>query len=352
MQIRGSSSFFTILLVAFMVLSFLVARSYLVTIILAIITASIFRPFYESMLGRMKGKQALALLVTILVIVFIVLLPLSIAGSIIVGQLITFAGDLQRFTASDTDSFAILLERINEFLRNVPGNYQIDQQEVTTRLQELIQPVGAFLAQNLVSIGLSTFDGFAKLIVFITTLSAGIVNFPKLIKFIRDVSPFPEDVDDLYINRVLTLARYMIKGIFIVSILNGIVVGVVLTIAGVPYALFWGLLAVIASIVPIGAGIVAIPLGLIELVTGNVGGGIFILLAFILVINNIDNILRPRLVGKDAHLHPALTLVGILGGLELFGFFGILVGPIVLIMLVTSLEVYIKYYSNDDSVVS
>jgi predicted PurR-regulated permease PerM len=104
--------------------------------------------------------------------------------------------------------------------------------------------------------------------------------------------------------------------------------------------------------VPIGAGIVAIPLGIIELITGNVGGGIFILLAFILVINNIDNILRPRLVGKDAHLHPALTLVGILGGLELFGFFGILVGPIVLILLVTSLEVYIKYYSNDDSVVS
>jgi predicted PurR-regulated permease PerM len=64
---------------------------------------------------------------------------------------------------------------------------------------------------------------------------------------------------------------------------------------------------------------------------------------FLLMITNIDTILRPRLVPKGAYLNPALVILSVLGGLQLMGLIGALYGPVIMILLVTSIDVYTKY---------
>ena len=64
----------------------------------------------------------------------------------------------------------------------------------------------------------------------------------------------------------------------------------------------------------------------------------------LLLVSNIDNLIRPRLVSKDAYLNPALILLAAFGGLSLFGLLGVIYGPIIVIFFVTTIEIYLKHY--------
>jgi len=109
------------------------------------------------------------------------------------------------------------------------------------------------------------------------------------------------------------------------------------------------LLSMFLSLVPlIGISLIAWPIGIFLLITGSIWQGIFVIGAFILIVANIDTVSRPVLVPKDAYLNPALLILGVFGGLSLMGIIGALYGPVILILLVTSIEVYTKYLLRAD----
>ena len=145
------------------------------------------------------------------------------------------------------------------------------------------------------------------------------------------------------------MIKVMFKGTFIIAITQGLAMGLVLWIAGVPFIMFLTLLSIFLSLVPVvGISLVAWPVGLLLIVSGNVWQGIFVIAAFLLVIANIDNILRPSLIPKGAQLNPALVILSVIGGLRVMGIIGALYGPVVMILLVTSIEVYTKYLLRSD----
>ena len=95
------------------------------------------------------------------------------------------------------------------------------------------------------------------------------------------------------------------------------------------------------SFIPLGSGIIVIPLGIGMAVFGNITGGIFVVVFHIVVVTSIDNLLRPFLVPKSAHLNPALMLLAVFAGLKMFGFWGIVLGPVLMIVIVTTISVYL-----------
>jgi hypothetical protein len=80
--------------------------------------------------------------------------------------------------------------------------------------------------------------------------------------------------------------------------------------------------------------------------TGNIAGGVFVALFHVIVISNIDNILRPQLVPRSARLQPALMMLGVFAGLGMFGFAGIVFGPVVMIIVVTTVNMYRSVYKG------
>ena len=90
------------------------------------------------------------------------------------------------------------------------------------------------------------------------------------------------------------------------------------------------------------------PVAILLLLGGNVWQAIIVIVMLIVVVGNIDTLLRPMLVPKAAYLNPALTVLAVFGGLQLLGFVGLLYGPVIMILLVTSIEVYIKYILRGD----
>ncbi len=166
---------------------------------------------------------------------------------------------------------------------------------------------------------------------------------------ILEIIPFPPQITELFLDKIDLMIKAMFKGTFIIAITQGLAMGLVLWIAGVPFVMFLTLLSIFLSLVPVvGISLVAWPVGILLIVSGNVWQGVFVIVAFLLVIANIDNILRPNLIPKGAQLNPALVILSVLGGLRVMGIVGALYGPVVMILLVTSIDVYTKYLLRAD----
>jgi predicted PurR-regulated permease PerM len=151
-------------------------------------------------------------------------------------------------------------------------------------------------------------------------------------------------LDQKYVDRVTAMTRAMVKGIFVIAVAQGVIAGLFFWIAGVKYAIFWMVLAIFFSILPLGANVIAIPIGIVLLVIGDIWQGVLVILGSVFIVSNIDNLLRPRLVAKEAELNSALVLLSAFGGLKLFGFLGVVYGPVIMIFLVTTVEIYLEHY--------
>ena len=104
---------------------------------------------------------------------------------------------------------------------------------------------------------------------------------------------------------------------------------------------------VVLSIIPIvGPWIVLIPAGLIQIALGNIWQGIGIILFSVIVVSNIDNLLRPRLVGQGAKLQDLVVFFSSLGGIAIFGVMGFIVGPVIASLFVSVLDIYSKEFND------
>ncbi|MCX7996970.1 MAG: AI-2E family transporter [Patescibacteria group bacterium] len=343
--VKSTSIFFYFLLLLVGAAAFVVVQPYLTTIVLAILTVLIFRKPYERILSILHGRKGPATVITILLVFISLIVPMALLFSMIAGQSVTFVTELQGLIKNEPQFIRVLIQDLNRNLQLLPVPVAgIDQAAVMDGLRNIIQPVGSFALRNLAAIGGQTLQFLTATIVYIMLLASLFPNQRELKDFFLRISPFDRETNLLYFRRIIAMCESMIIGTVVIALIQGLIAAVTLAIAGVPYVLFWFMLYVFLSIVPLGGGLILFPIGIFLILTGNVWQGILVLVSQLLVISNIDNILRPRIVSKEINLDPAILLIGVLGGISVFGFFGIIYGPVILIFLQTTIEIYMKYY--------
>ena len=132
-----------------------------------------------------------------------------------------------------------------------------------------------------------------------------------------------------------------------IALAQGIAGAVSIYIAGLHDGFFiFAIFLSALSIIPLGSGILTIPLGIGMILFGNVFGGIFVIAFHIVVTTNIDNVLRPLLVPRTARLDQALMLLAVFSDCD--GFAGVVIGPVVMIVIVTTISVYLSVYKGLD----
>lgn len=363
MQLQGIStkknkSFFYILFLLVTLTMLWLVWPYIATVFLSILTTVVFRPIYQKILKQVKGNSYLATGLSILLIFMIVLIPSSGIVLLVIGQIAAIISDVATYFRGTDISVQHIVDLVNTIIQNLPFlgiSYQINSDQVIDLINSLVQPASQIIiAQlaNLFEIGKNSFELIAHLFIFVYILASLFPNYDNFISFIKKLSPLDNRVDDIYINRVVGMIDSMVRGIFIIALVQGLLSGIFYWIAGVPYVLFWMVLATFLSIIPVGSGFVTIPMGIVLILTGNIWQGIMLILANVFFISVIDNIMRPKLASKEAQLPESLILLSILGGLSTIGFFGIIYGPVILILFYTTVEMYIKYYkleTNDNN---
>ncbi len=339
--------FFNIILLIAVFVSYFLLEPYLGTIVFAGVIVVMFKPCYDLYVKWLKGRESLATVLVILTIIIVLLVPLYFVIDVTIRQAVQISQDASQLVEGKDISLSSVLDEVNSVLEEIPfrEHEPLTEKDVIDKVQGIAQTIAQFLANRAIAVGSTTAELLPKIIIFLALIIGMFPAYDTLIDFLKKLSPLDDVLDQKYIDRMVVMTKSMVKGVFIIAIAQGSAAGVLYWIAGAKYVFFWMLLAILLSLIPVGAHVISIPMGIIFLAGGQVWQGLLVIIGSLVVVGNIDNILRPKLVPKETELPTALIILSAFGGLHLFGFLGVIYGPVIMIFLVTTIEIYLENYS-------
>ena len=289
----------------------------------AVVIALVFYPLYLKILQFLKGRASIASLLTILSVMLLVLLPLLLVGGLVVKESL----ELYEIVSTEGDGSGFI-ERAGVFT-SILEPYGITQSEIETRLRGWLTDGSQAVASYLLAFGQRTASFFISVVIMLYVLFFIFKDGVRLKKTLVHYLPFGDGYEDLLLTRFSQTTQAVVKGTFIIAILQGTIGGLAFFAVGVPNAVLLGVAMGILSILPgLGTPLVWLPVALVLIFTGSVWSGVFILVVGALFVSVIDEFLRPILVGRGAKMPDALVLLATIGGLATFGVTGFVAGPV------------------------
>ena len=310
---------FSIFLVL-LIVSFFIFQPYFTSIMFALVLAYLFYPVYLFINKRLKSPNVSAFIVCIMVILVLVV-SLWIMLQITVQQVVDFYTYVQTFDiTAPIKAVLSKLSSAKEF--SVQLSFFLDK--AIGQLNSFVVNLSNDIFVNLPVLLLQAFVTFFVMFYFIR-------DGKEIVEYLRGLLPFKEQFKERFFVRFKEVTRGVIYGTIIVGIIQGITAGIGYYIFGVKGAFVLMLASCFLSIFPfLGPWAVYVPTSLLLMAHGNIGNGIGLLIFGIVLACHIDNLLRPYFIGKKAKISMALALVGMLGGMSLFGIIGLIIGPLIL----------------------
>ena len=325
-QVKEYSVIATILLL--LILSFLVLRPILLTIAAGLILAYAFLPLYKRVFKIFRERNTSALAVCVL-IVLIIFIPLWFLIPLIIQQ------GFNVFRFSQTIDVTGIVQTI------IPTATEQIQRETISIISNFVGNITSSSLNALAGFLLDLPTVLLHLAVIIFVFFFTLRDKDKLKEFVSGISPFNKQKEKLLIKQFRDVTSSIVFGYIVVGIIQGIATGIGLLVFGVPQALLLTVFAVFASIIPlVGPWLIWIPAAIYLLVSGNIVSAIIFAIYSIAIVSTIDNILRPYIVSRKTGISSVIVLVGMIGGLFVFGILGIILGPLILSYLILFLEAY------------
>ena len=318
-----------IIIISLAVLVFFLVKPLLLAIISGIILAFVFSPVYDWFYKKTNSKNLSASIVSVIIILMIVI-PVWFLMPILIKQ------SIQLFSASQQIDLIVPLKKI---FPNILASDQFAT-EVGAIFKSFILKISNQITNTLAQIILDAPVLSLHLLVVAFTFFFVLKDKELLVDYIKSLLPFSKDVEEKLFNHSKSITNSVIYGQILIGILQGVIAGIGFFIFGVPNALFLTLLAIAGAMIPmIGPVLVWVPVVIYLFIAGNnfsaVGVSIFGMFA-----STIDNVLKPIFISKRTRMHPSLVLIGMIGGLFLFGILGFILGPLILAYFLVILEIY------------
>ena len=323
-------------------------RRYFMLIVIAAVVAYLFTPLYNRL--RDKTNGGLATTLTVLAALATVVIPVIAVVSLATIQVSHMLIGVSEW-AKTADLNALgdkAITTVNHLLSKLPfPTTTITLESLRSNLGKVAQTIGEWLLRTLSGAAGGAIGLITSTIIFLYVLISLLGNKTELVTLIRRMNPLGEEATDLYLAKMGAMVKGTVKGQFIIALIQGTLGAASIYIAGFHEAFFvFAILLIALSVIPLGSGIVTIPFGIGMMLFGNVAGGAFVVLFHLIGITNVDNVLRPILVPREARLDPALMLLSVFSGIAMFGFFGIILGPVLMIVIVTTIAVYLAVYKG------
>jgi predicted PurR-regulated permease PerM len=324
-----------------LVVSFFILKPFIIPLIASAIVAYTFYPVFRWTNRFIKNKTAAAIIVA-----FIILLIITVPIILIINALSQEAYDAYTFGKEflTRDLSIQSCTGLCDTLRNWLTNDQVHA-SVQKALEEGTNFLIVGLSGFLISIPNRLLEWF---IIFFTTFYL-LRDGDKLINSVKKLLATKQEKRHHILHRFKDVMDGVIYGSLSVAVVQGIVGAIGFAIFGISSPIAWGVLMFLFALIPyIGTGLIWGPAaaflvleGLLSGTSGPIWRGVGLLIYGLVFIASIDNILKPKMIGHSSSVHPVLVLVGILGGIALMGLPGVIVGPVVLAMAMTLLELYV-----------
>lgn len=323
--------FFIFLFLFIIYLSFKIVQPFFNAILGSIILAYIFYPLQVKLQTKVKNKR-IATTIIICLIILIVITPLFF---IFYSLLSEYKGLFTTFNSSQTDLF---LEKLKTLFNN-------DNLEsyVTILFKEGIN----FLIGNLSRFLISLPGLLLEIFVMIFSLFYFLTDGPALLAEFKEVFPLKSSYKEKLFVEFGNITKAIVYGTLLIALIQGILGTIGLLIFKVPNPFIFGLVMMIFAMIPfLGPTFVWLPLSLYLFFIGKIGNAIGLFFYGLLIVSTVDNILKPKIISMKSKIHPLLVLLGLLGGLQIFGLVGLVIGPLVLSYLFIFLKFYTEEYAD------
>ena len=344
----GSRLFFIGTLIILALLTLALFFPFLNVILAVVVLVVILKPLYGYILARnwIRGRQRLAATLTLIALVVLGIIPIALLLYLTLTQLIEL---LQNLAELDLESF---LSDLSASISNTPllENIELNPSDIGTLVQNLALAAAEWLTNLTLDFVTSLPVLFMQAIVFLILFLTLLPEFDSLVERIEKLSPLGEEISKLYYRKFTAMTTSMVTGIFLIAIIQGVVMGFFFWLAGVPITFLMTILSILFAMLPVvGISYLSLITAFVFVLMGNYTSALIVLFGFYGVVNWIDVVLRPRLVSKEAYMNFALVFLGIFGGLYLGGILGLIYGPVIVLLLVTTINVYAENFAHHDT---
>ncbi|MFL6202158.1 MAG: AI-2E family transporter [Thermoanaerobaculia bacterium] len=322
-------------------------RMFVVPILLGAVFTTLFYPMFEWFVRAFRGRRTIAAFVCCVLLLLAIILP--ILG---VANLVTLEAIDVYHTAEA--KMAEIMARGGEGpfgqLRHSPWFRQwgLDKVNWKGSLQDAASTAGSFLAVVINKTSRGTLQGVILLFTTLFTMFYFFRDGQRLLRKVRYLIPLEREYKNAIAARFSSVARATVKGTLLIALVQGTLAGLTLWIFGFSSPFLWGVVATFFAIIPlVGAWLVLYPAAFVQMATGHMGQGIGILLVTVIVIVNVDNLMRPRLVGQETGMHDLMVFFSTLGGIAMFGAMGFIIGPMIAALFLTLLDIYSEEFKED-----
>lgn len=313
---------------------FLMAAPFAPYLLTGLLLAFIGHPLQKRL--RNYLPEGISATLIILITLITAVLPFGVVAVAVAGD----ASDIVRQAGQGID---LDLNTVDQKIQDLTGQ-KVDLEQSITRAVQRLGSTVASSASGILSFASSLTIGLT-LMLFVQFY--GLKDGGKFIAWTKKFDVMPTEVQDALYAKTSRTTRAVIKGHVFVAIAQGMIAGLGLFVAGVPNFVFWTFVMIILGFIPlIGTLFVWLPAAVWLFINGNVTPA-FILLAWgLVVVGAVDNFLRPFLIDDDADLHPLFVILGVIGGIGVFGVVGLFLGPVIFGVAKTLLEIYIEKYEQ------
>lgn len=314
-------------------------------LLFAAIGSGVFHPLYQKLARALGDRRRIAAGITVLIVLVMLVAPATLLAGIVTAEALQLSRTAAPWLSAQFSHPGELTRLLERYPSLSPLLEYRDQ--IREKLAEFAGTAGAFVVDALATVARETLTLLLLLFVTLYAMYFFLIDGRKLLYRVLYFLPLTAAEEARMVDRFLSVARAAIKGTIAMGFLQGALGGVAFWLLGVPSPALWMTLMAFLSALPgVGSALVWVPAALYLFISGHDGKAIALALWCAGFVGSLDNVLRPRLIGKDAKMSDLLILIATLGGIVLFGVAGFVLGPIVAALFVTVWDIYGEAFAD------
>jgi predicted PurR-regulated permease PerM len=311
-------------------------QPFIEVVLWAVVLVIVFFPVHRRIRARL-GSPGWSAVVSCLIVILVILIPLTLITLAVVRELSRLAQSLQANAETFLDPNSPYVGRALTWLGQYVDISQLDSQQF---LAERLKGVsGAIAGRTLGFVGGAV--GFVVEVFFVIfTMYYLFRDGERMREAAGDFVPLSDRRAHEIFDRTGEVIGASVYGVLVIAVIQGVLGGLAFWVLGLPSPLLWGVVMIFLSMIPMaGAFVVWVPAAIYLAVTGHWVAALLLTIWGALIIGTVDNFLRPKLVGERTRLHELLVFFSVLGGLQVFGVLGLVLGPVVVAITIALLDV-------------
>lgn len=318
-------------------LCWLIMKPFVGVLLWAAVLVIVFYPVHRRLVKRTK-KPALSALLSCVLVILTILVPCVLVTVAVVNELSGAAQGVQGVITYALDPNAPLTGRVHAWASKY---VDVERLRSGASLADQIKAMGGQLAGRALGVIGGLVGAIVQTFFVIFTMYYLFRDGDRIFDVVRDTLPLERKEAEAIMERTRDVIGASVYGVLAIAAIQGTLGGLAFWVLGVPSAIVWGVVMTFMSMIPmLGSFVVWVPAAIYLAVTGHYVKAIALVVWGTVVIGMIDNFLRPKLVGSRTKLHELLIFFAVLGGLQVFGVLGIVLGPVVLVLALALIEVF------------